>query len=71
MVGKFATGSIQHELVTGFNLTRTNDTTTNNDRQIAALDLFNPVYGNQPFGDVDADQNFQTSDTLVFMFKIR
>ncbi|MHC5671552.1 TonB-dependent siderophore receptor [Nostoc sp.] len=52
VVGKFATGSIGHQLVAGFNLTRINSTTTNNDRQIAPLDLFNPVYGSQPFEPV-------------------
>ncbi|MEH2303242.1 MAG: TonB-dependent siderophore receptor [Nostoc sp.] len=64
VVGKFATGSIGHQLVAGFNLTRLNSTTSNNDPQIAALDLFNPVYGSQPFGNVAIDRNFQSSDTL-------
>ena len=46
IVGKFKTGSIQHQLVTGFDLFKQIDATT--DAVIssqAPLDLFNPVYG--------------------------
>ncbi|MHC5613446.1 MAG: TonB-dependent siderophore receptor [Nostoc sp.] len=64
LVGKFATGRIGHQLVAGFNLTKITSNTTSNDRQIAPLDLFNPVYGSQPFGDVDVDRNFSSSDIL-------
>ncbi|MEH2467248.1 TonB-dependent siderophore receptor [Nostoc sp.] len=64
VVGKFATGSIEHQLVTGFNLIRQTSNTSSYDRQIASLDLFNPVYGSRPFGDVDFNRNFSTSDTL-------
>ncbi|MBD2561568.1 MULTISPECIES: TonB-dependent siderophore receptor [Nostoc] len=45
VVGKFATGSIKHELVAGFNLSRTD---TNSDalfNDTTPLDVFNPVYG--------------------------
>ncbi|MHC5728435.1 MAG: TonB-dependent receptor domain-containing protein, partial [Nostoc sp.] len=52
VVGKFATGRIGHQLVAGFNLTKITSNTTSNDRQIAPLDLFNPVYGSQPFEPV-------------------
>ncbi|WDD36710.1 hypothetical protein PQG02_37055 (plasmid) [Nostoc sp. UHCC 0926] len=52
VVGKFAIGSIGHQLVAGFNLTKQTDSSTSHNRQIAALNLFNPVYGSQPFGDV-------------------
>ncbi|MEH1831738.1 MAG: TonB-dependent siderophore receptor [Nostoc sp.] len=48
VVGKFATGSIRHQLVTGFNFTKHTDDTTSNFSQGATLDLFNPVYGRQP-----------------------
>lgn len=43
VVGKFATGSIRHQLVTGLNLTRHTDDTISNFSQGADLDLFNPV----------------------------
>ncbi|MDF5726071.1 MAG: TonB-dependent receptor [Rhizonema sp. PD37] len=46
VVGKFKTGSIQHQLVTGFDLFRQTDFTPNAVYSSqAALDLFNPVYG--------------------------
>ncbi|MDM9380814.1 TonB-dependent siderophore receptor [Chlorogloeopsis sp. ULAP01] len=47
-VGKFSTGSIQHQLVTGFNLSRQDTFATNPGQAIAPLDLFNPVYGATP-----------------------
>ncbi|MEH2180216.1 TonB-dependent siderophore receptor [Nostoc sp.] len=65
VVGKFATGSIGHQLVAGFNFIRETSSTTNNNRQIAALDLFNPVYGSQPFGDVDFSGDESSSNTLA------
>ena len=48
VVGKFGTGSVQHQLVTGFNLSREDTFATNFNRAIAPLDLFNPQYGSQP-----------------------
>ena len=45
VVGKFATGSIKHKLVAGFNLSRID---TNSDalfNETTPLDVFNPVYG--------------------------
>ncbi|MEH1836740.1 MAG: TonB-dependent siderophore receptor [Nostoc sp.] len=47
-VGKFATGSIRHQVVTGFNLSREDTFVTNSGSAIASLDLFNPQYGSQP-----------------------
>ena len=49
VVGKFKTGSFQHELVTGFDLYRDIMFSDQTQRAIAPLDLFNPVYG-QPVG---------------------
>ncbi|WP_334969998.1 TonB-dependent siderophore receptor [Nostoc sp.] len=45
VVGKFATGSIRHQLVTGFNLTRQNNVSNRTFREAASIDLFKPVYG--------------------------
>jgi len=49
VVGKFATGSIQHQLVAGFNLRRTDvDYKSNFSLNYAPLDVFTPVYGSIP-----------------------
>ncbi|MFW9261388.1 TonB-dependent siderophore receptor [Nostoc sp. CALU 546] len=51
VVGKFATGSIQHQLVTGFNLTRLDTRNVDLAFNLAApIDVFNPEYG-QPLGE--------------------
>ncbi|MEH2081242.1 MAG: TonB-dependent siderophore receptor [Nostoc sp.] len=64
IVGKFTTGSIQHQLVTGFNLTREESGYLATIRQAAPIDLFNPVYG-QPIdnGGFRVGSNSST-DTL-------
>ncbi|MEH2180201.1 TonB-dependent receptor [Nostoc sp.] len=64
VIGKFTTGSIGHQLVTGFNLNRQTQYYTGYDREIASLDLFNPVYGSQPFGDPSFFEGLDTTDTL-------
>ncbi|WP_138500709.1 TonB-dependent siderophore receptor [Nostoc sp. PA-18-2419] len=46
VVAKLATGGIKHELVAGFNLSRTDTTTSDVFSDTTTLDLFNPVYGN-------------------------
>ncbi|AFY88045.1 TonB-dependent siderophore receptor [Chroococcidiopsis thermalis PCC 7203] len=49
IVGNFATGSIKHQLVAGFNLRRTDiDYKSNLSLNYAPLDIFNPVYGRTP-----------------------
>jgi iron complex outermembrane receptor protein len=53
MVGDFKTGSIDHKLLFGFNLSR--EDFTNNGTQILEIDpidLFDPVYGSQTVGSV-------------------
>ncbi|NMG22718.1 TonB-dependent siderophore receptor [Brasilonema bromeliae] len=64
VVGKFKTGSIQHQLVTGFDLFRQTDFTPDglNSSQ-APLDLFNPVYG-RPQGPVSRFDSGITSQAL-------
>ncbi|WP_442944374.1 TonB-dependent siderophore receptor [Nostoc sp.] len=51
VVGKFATGSVEHQLLMGFNLTREESTLPVIIGRAAPINLFNPVYG-QPIGDV-------------------
>jgi iron complex outermembrane recepter protein len=51
-VGKFATGNIQHQLLAGFNYTRTDQKSiepSGSRFTLAPIDIFNPIYG-QPFG---------------------
>jgi iron complex outermembrane receptor protein len=49
VVGKFKTGSLQHELVTGFDLYRDINKFDLTQRTLAPIDVFNPVYG-RPIG---------------------
>jgi iron complex outermembrane recepter protein len=53
MTGDFKTGSIDHKLLFGFNLSR-EDFTNNGTKQFAIdpIDLFDPVYGSQTVGSV-------------------
>jgi iron complex outermembrane receptor protein len=44
-VGNFTTGSIEHQLVVGFNLFRHDTDTVGSERSISPLDVLNPVYG--------------------------
>ncbi|MCG6134597.1 MAG: TonB-dependent siderophore receptor [Nostoc sp. LLA-1] len=63
-VGKFTTGSIQHQLVAGVNLTRQQSGFLTIVRQGASIDLFNPVYG-QPIGnETFRVGNDSSTDTL-------
>lgn len=49
IIGNFATGSIKHQIVAGFNLRRTDiDYKSNLSLNYAPLDIFNPVYGRTP-----------------------
>ncbi|GAB4384555.1 MAG: TonB-dependent siderophore receptor [Elainellaceae cyanobacterium] len=49
VVGEFATGSIQHQLVTGVNLTRQENFDTGFSQTATPVNLFNPVF-DQDFG---------------------
>ncbi|MHC5826044.1 MAG: TonB-dependent siderophore receptor, partial [Nostoc sp.] len=44
ITGKFSTGSIQHQLLFGFDLSRFSYESLFNDTNAAPIDLFNPVY---------------------------
>ncbi|MFQ4141256.1 TonB-dependent siderophore receptor [Chlorogloeopsis sp. ULAP02] len=45
VVGKFSTGSIQHQLLVGFDLGRYDSAFISTTRAAEPIDLFNPVYG--------------------------
>ncbi|MHC0062064.1 TonB-dependent siderophore receptor [Nostoc sp. UIC 10890] len=52
VIGKFSTGSIEHQLLFGVDLNRTTNATLRFLlRQTPTIDIFNPVYG-QPLGDI-------------------
>ncbi|MEH2015407.1 TonB-dependent siderophore receptor [Nostoc sp.] len=64
LIGKFATGSIQHQLLVGFDLSRTTDYFTFGNALLPTIDIFNPNY-NVTRPDVQID-NYGTTftDTL-------
>jgi len=61
LVGEFSTGNIRHQLVTGFDLTRAESSFLTIGREASPIDLFNPVYGQSPIGDVNG--RFSSSDS--------
>ena len=70
VIGKFATGSIQHQLVTGFNYTRYDNDSTDRGRQAEPLDLFNPVYG-RPLGASRGPTSFGNLGTNAYGFYVQ
>ena len=48
VIGKFVTGSIQHQLLFGLDLGKVIGEFSRLSREIAPLDLFNPIYGQPP-----------------------
>ncbi|WP_335137290.1 TonB-dependent siderophore receptor [Nostoc sp.] len=48
LIGKFNTGSIAHQLLLGLELRRNTDINPIFTRDIASIDIFNPVYGARP-----------------------
>jgi iron complex outermembrane recepter protein len=62
--GKFKTGSIEHDLLLGVEVSRERSKDQINFRQLANIDIFNPVYRPEslssfaiPFGDTDITKN--------------
>ncbi len=45
IIGKFSTGSIQHQLLIGVDLGRYESTSSSQERDAASIDLFNPIFG--------------------------
>ncbi|MBD2774188.1 TonB-dependent siderophore receptor [Iningainema sp. BLCCT55] len=61
VVGKFNTGSVQHQLLTGVDLFRSFQPSYEGfDREVPDLDLFNPVYSRSPGAVLSS---FRSSDT--------
>ncbi|MEA5618669.1 TonB-dependent siderophore receptor [Cronbergia sp. UHCC 0137] len=67
-IGKFVTGSIQHQLLFGIDLGRLDNSLTFTERSGAPIDLFNPIYG-QPSGDVTfaLDSNTVTDELGIIL----
>ncbi|MEH2252859.1 TonB-dependent siderophore receptor [Nostoc sp.] len=68
VVGKFATGSIQHQLVTGLNLSREDTFGTNFSRELASLDLFNPQYGSRPTGPATDPFDYRIRNEILGIY---
>jgi iron complex outermembrane receptor protein len=60
VIGKFATGSIEHQLLFGFDLGRQTVDSSGQSREIAPLDLFDPIYG-QPPGAIIPGSEYDTN----------
>ena len=67
VVGKFKTGSFQHELVTGFDLYRDISFFDQTQRAFSPLNLFNPVYG-QPVGRLVSRQDQKTRNDQLGLY---
>ncbi|WP_017653092.1 TonB-dependent siderophore receptor [Fortiea contorta] len=64
IVGKFNTGSIKHQLVAGFNLSRDEFRNRLALFSLAPLDLFNPIYNNSRFNTRNLAENVTKSEVL-------
>jgi iron complex outermembrane receptor protein len=67
VVGKFKTGSLQHELVAGFDLYRDISLFDQTMRAIASIDVFNPVYG-QPAGRLLSRSDQKTKNDQLGLY---
>lgn len=68
ITGRFSTGSIEHQLLLGFDLDRLDQPLLVTQRAAGPIDLFNPVYG-QPLGPVvfSLDQRTQTDSLGIYV----
>ncbi|MES1026381.1 TonB-dependent siderophore receptor [Gloeocapsa sp. BRSZ] len=55
MTGNFNTGSIDHQLLIGFDLYTSNTTSRFTERSLSPIDIFNPVYSPSNVGEVIAE----------------
>ncbi len=63
LVGKFSTGSIQHQLLFGIDWNRLENFSPRYiERQAESIDIFNPVYG-LPLGEITFDEFSDNSET--------
>ncbi len=68
VVGKFLTGSIEHQLLFGIDLGKLNNNLKFTGRSGAPIDLFNPIYGQAP-GEItfELDTNSETDEFGVVL----
>ncbi|MBC1220820.1 TonB-dependent siderophore receptor [Nostoc sp. UCD121] len=70
LIGKFATGSIQHQLLFGFDLNRfDNFNPVIPSFEAASIDIFNPVYGNPRGANIISSEGFrqQTNSLGIYL----
>ncbi|WP_392479007.1 TonB-dependent siderophore receptor [Nostoc sp. C110] len=70
LIGKFATGSIQHQLLFGFDLNRfDNYNPATPTFEAASIDIFNPVYGNPRGSNIIFSEGFrqQTNSLGIYL----
>jgi iron complex outermembrane recepter protein len=66
VTGKFKTGSVQHQLLIGFDLFKQDNDENFESRPIASIDLFNPVYGAIPDPPDFVSRTLEVSESLGF-----
>ncbi|MEH2362149.1 TonB-dependent siderophore receptor [Nostoc sp.] len=64
IIGKFSTGSIQHQLLFGFDLSRFSYESLFNDTNAAPIDLFNPVYDRSLGESLGTQNNSSLTEAL-------
>ena len=64
VVGKFSTGSIKHQLLLGVDLGRQDSRFTFTEKEAAAIDLFNPIFGQAPGAITFEDRSNTVIDEL-------
>ncbi|MBW4477591.1 MAG: TonB-dependent siderophore receptor [Tolypothrix brevis GSE-NOS-MK-07-07A] len=64
LLGKFSTGSINHQLLVGFSLNRSTRDLNFEFGTAAPIDIFNPVYDQNVVSTGRSFVNFRTTDTL-------
>lgn len=71
VIGRFATGAIQHQLLFGIDLGRQTGDSSGLEREIAPLDLFNPIYGQLPGAIIPGSEydTYSTTDELGILLQ--
>ena len=68
VIGKFATGTVQHQLLFGFDLSRIVGKFSGQDRETTTIDVFNPIYGGRTFGEITSEYSTENvTDELGFI----
>ncbi|NJM90213.1 MAG: TonB-dependent siderophore receptor, partial [Hydrococcus sp. RU_2_2] len=72
VVGQFATGKVQHQLLLGVDLGRVSGKFSGKDRETTTIDVFDPVYGGRTFGEVTSEYSTENvTDELGFLVQDR